>query len=73
MLEKLGADSVGMSTVIDAIAAKHCKMKVCAVSLISNMACGISERPLSSDEVCEAAEKAAPIFEKLITEITRNM
>lgn len=73
MLEKLGADSVGMSTVIDAIAANHCKMKVCAVSLISNMACGISERPLSSEEVCEAAEKAAPIFEKLITEITRNM
>ena len=73
MLEKLGADAVGMSTVIDAIAAKHCGLKVCAISLISNMACGISERPLSSEEVCEAAEKAAPVFEKLITEITRNI
>ena len=73
MLEKLGADVVGMSTVIDAIAAKHCGLKVCAISLISNMACGISERPLSSEEVCEAAKKAAPVFEKLITEITRNI
>ena len=73
MLGRLGADAVGMSTAIDAIAAKHCSMKVCAISLISNMACGISEKPLSSEEVCEAAEKAAPKFEKLITEITRNM
>lgn len=73
MLKNLGADAVGMSTVIDAIAAKHCNMQVCAISLISNMACGISDKPLTGEEVCVAAEKAAPKFEKLITEITRNI
>lgn len=73
MLEKLGADAVGMSTAIDAIAAKHCGMNVCGITLISNMACGISDKPLSSEEVTIEAEKAAPKFQKLILEIIKEL
>lgn len=73
MLDKLGADAVGMSTVIDAIAAKHCNMNVCAITLISNMACGITDKPLTAEEVCTAAEKSAPKFQKLILEIIKEI
>lgn len=66
MASFIGASAVGMSTVIEAQAAVHCGMEVSAISLISNMASGISENPLSSQEVEEAAFKAAPYFRKLI-------
>lgn len=71
MLSALGADAVGMSTAIEAIAAVHCGFKVCGISLITNLACGIINRPLSGEEVCDTAEEVAPQFEKLITEIVR--
>ena len=71
LLSALGADAVGMSTVIEAIAANHCGLKVCAISLIANLACGLLDKPLSGEEVTEAADKAAPQFEKLITQIVR--
>lgn len=70
-LEIMGADAVGMSTVIEAIAARHCGYKVCGISLITNMACGILDQPLSDTEVFETAELVAPKFEKLITEIAK--
>lgn len=62
----LGADAVGMSTAIEAIAANHCGFRVCAISLITNLACGILDKPLSGEEVGETAAKAAVDFEKLI-------
>lgn len=68
LLKKLGADAVGMSTVVEAIAANHMGMKVCGISLISNLAAGISPTPLSHKEVKEAADKAAPLFVKLVSE-----
>lgn len=71
MLSRLGADAVGMSTVIEDIAANHCGMKVCGISLITNLACGLLDKPLSGEEVNEAASKVAPKFEKLITEIVK--
>lgn len=64
----LGADVVGMSTAVEAIAARHMGMKICAVSCVSNMAAGISEIPLTHEEVQEMAKKIAPDFKKLITE-----
>ncbi len=73
LLSTLGADAVGMSTVIESIAAGHCGLKVCGVSLITNLACGLLDKPLSGEEVNEAAGIAAPRFEKLITEIIRNI
>lgn len=66
MLSLLGADAVGMSTAIEAIASRHAGMKVCAVSCVCNMAAGISPTPLTHAEVQEAADKAAPLFKKLL-------
>ncbi len=66
LLERLGADAVGMSTACEAMAARHCGMRVCGISCISNEAAGISEEPLSHKEVQEAADKAAPVFKKII-------
>ena len=68
LLGKLGVSAVGMSTVNEAIAANHMGLKVCGVSCISNLAAGISDQPLSHEEVQEAADKAAPLFTKLVTE-----
>lgn len=62
LLKNLGADAVGMSTVMEAIAARHAGMKIGAISCLSNMAAGISPNPLSLEEVYETAEKAAPLF-----------
>ena len=66
MLRGLGADAVGMSTTCEAIAAKHMGMKICGISCISNMACGIYPQPLSHQEVFEAADRVAPIFKELV-------
>ena len=68
MLAKLGVSAVGMSTVNEAIAANHMGLKICGVSCICNLAAGLSENPLSHEEVQEAADKAAPLFTKLVTE-----
>ena len=73
MLGKLGVDAVGMSTVVEAIAANHMGMRICCVSRISNMAPGISENPLTHEEVQEAADQAAPQFEKLVKEAVKKM
>lgn len=66
MFRLLGADAVGMSTAIEAIAARHMGMEVCGVSCISNLAAGISLHPLTHEEVKEAGDKAAPQFAKLV-------
>jgi len=68
MLRTLGTDAVGMSTVVEAIAANHCGMHICGISCISNLAAGMSDTPLSHKEVQEAADEAAPHFQKLVTE-----
>lgn len=68
MLRTLGADAVGMSTVVEAIAANHCGMKICGISCVCNLAAGMSENPLTHEEVQEAANQAAPRFKRLITE-----
>lgn len=67
MCRILGADAVGMSTACEAVAANHMGMKVCGVSCITNMACGILDQPLSHLEVQETADRVAPMFKKLIT------
>ncbi len=72
MCRILGADAVGMSTACEAIAANHMGMRVCGISCISNLACGMSDEPLSDDDVKETAGRVAPLFKQLITEsITR--
>lgn len=68
MLKTLGADAVGMSTVVEAIAANHMGMKICGISCVANLAAGMTDDPLTHEEVQEAANQAAPLFKKLITE-----
>ena len=68
MVRTLGADAVGMSTACEAVAANHAGLKTVGISCISNMACGITDKPLTHAEVQETADKAAPLFKKLITE-----
>lgn len=71
-LRMLGCDAVGMSTVVEAIAARHCGMRVCGISCISNLAAGMSAEPLNHKEVQEAADMAAPRFKKLVTESVKE-
>lgn len=73
MLSILGADVVGMSTVIEAISAKHCGMNICGISMVSNMACGILDKPLSSEEVNEVAGSSSQKFEILIKGIIKGL
>lgn len=68
MVRTLGADAVGMSTACEAVAANHAGMRVAGISCISNMACGITDKPLTHAEVQETADRAAPLFKKLVTE-----
>ncbi len=58
MLRMLGADCVGMSTVPEVIAARHMGVPVCAISLVTNRAAGLSEEPLSHEEVSRVAAQA---------------
>jgi len=69
----LGADAVGMSTVTEALTAAHCGMKLLAFSLITNMAAGVLNQPVTSEEVGETATKAAKSFAALICEIVKNI
>jgi len=69
----LGADAIGMSTVTEALTAAHCGMKLLAFSLISNMAAGVLDQPITTEEVREAGALAAPRFSALIREIVKNM
>ena len=73
MAEILGADAVGMSTACEAIAANHMGMKICGISCVTNMACGISEQPLNHDEVQETANKNAPFFQILVRKSIAKM
>ena len=73
MLKTLGVDAVGMSTVVEAIAARHMGVNVCGISCISNLAAGISKTPLSHAEVQQAADEAAPRFTRLVTEVIKTL
>ncbi len=67
-LRTLGADAVGMSTVPEAIVARHSGMKVIGVSCITNMAAGVTNNKLSHEEVNETAERVKGQFKEIIKE-----
>ncbi|MCR4650837.1 MAG: purine-nucleoside phosphorylase [Lachnospiraceae bacterium] len=72
MLGKLGVSAVGMSTVVEAIAANHCGMKICGISCVCNLAAGMTDNPLTHEEVQQAAADASAKFKKLVTESILN-
>ena len=72
MLRTLGVDAVGMSTVVEAIAANHMGMKICCISCVCNLAAGMTDNPLTHEEVQAAANEAAPKFQKLLTESVKK-
>jgi purine-nucleoside phosphorylase len=69
MLRQLGADAVGMSTVPEAITARHQGMKVLGISCITNLAAGMSDEPINHDEVMETGARVADIFKELLRRI----
>lgn len=69
MAHILGADAVGMSTACEAVAGRHSGMRICGISCISNLGAGLSEEPLSDEDVKVVANRVAPLFRKLVTEV----
>ena len=70
MLRTLGADAVGMSTVLEAIAARWADLEVCGISLITNHAAGITDEPIAHEDVlrigAEAGTRLAPVLERFV-------
>lgn len=73
MLRTLGADAVGMSTVMEAIAARWAGMRVCGVSVVTNPGAGISPTPLSHDEVLAAGLAAGPRLGRVLRAFLRDL
>lgn len=73
MFRTLGASAVGMSTVVEAIAAHHMGLRVCGISCISNMAAGILDQPLTHSEVQITADKVAHKFERLVSGMIKEV
>jgi purine-nucleoside phosphorylase len=73
MAATLGGTLVGMSTTLEAIAARHAGLEVLGISLVTNLAAGISPTPLSHEEVLEAGRAAGPRINAMLAEITRRI
>jgi purine-nucleoside phosphorylase len=73
MVRSLGADLVGMSTALEAIAARAAGLEVFGISLVTNMAAGISDSPLSHAEVLEEGRSAGPRISRLLAGILERL
>ncbi|MBR5979811.1 MAG: purine-nucleoside phosphorylase [Oscillospiraceae bacterium] len=73
MFRLLGADTVGMSTAIEATAARHMGTRVCAINCVTNMAAGINDSAPSHEEVTAIANKAGKDFSTLLRELITRM
>lgn len=73
MARVLGGDAVGMSTAPEVIVAAHCGMEVLGFTLLSNMAAGILDQPLSEQEVLDAAAAARERFSALVLNCLKKM
>ena len=73
MLRGLGADLVGMSTTLEAIAAHHLGASVLGISLVTNLAAGVSPTPLDHEEVLAAGAAAAPVLAELLAGVLSRL
>ena len=73
MAKTIGGDLVGMSTTLEAIAARHVGLEVLGISLVTNLAAGISDQPLSHQEVIEAGQAAAERCGTLLADVVRRI
>ena len=67
-----GADAIGMSTACEAMVANHMGMEIAGISCITNMCTGISDKPLTHEEVKETADRVSVRFKKLVGEVIVN-
>jgi len=73
MAKTIGGHIVGMSTALEAIAARQAGMEILGMSLITNLAAGIQLTPLSHEEVIEAGRAAEPVISKLLADIVAEL
>ena len=73
MVREMGADAVGMSTVMEAMAANWAGIRVCGVSLVTNPGAGLSPTPLTHAEVVAAADEAGPRLARVIGRLAEDL
>ncbi|GAB6901412.1 purine-nucleoside phosphorylase [Kineosporia succinea] len=73
MAGRLGADLVGMSTALEAIAAREAGLEILGISLVTNLAAGISETPLSHEEVLAEGKAAAQRVGAMLAQVVRKL
>ena len=73
MVRTLGADAVGMSTVPEAIVARHMDMQVVGISCITNLAAGVSDRPVDHSQVIATGERVRAQFTELLTRVVTRL
>ena len=73
LLRNLGADAVGMSTVPEAIVARHMGLEVLGISCITNMAAGIGDQPINHEEVMATGDRVRETFAKLLRRVVSRI
>lgn len=73
MAKHIGGHIVGMSTALEAIAAREAGMEILGFSLITNLAAGIQQTPLSHAEVIEAGREAEPVISDLLARVVEAL